>query len=214
MGCLSRVGCLVLGLLLGALALGCVLATRPVGPRYSNGVYTYDAAGRERTVTISAEAARRFDAKVSGELSQAERLEAVLRGVPITEEELNSRLAEELATRGLAERGARVDRLFIRLSSGGARGYVYTTVAGLRYVLHSDLDFRVENNRLTVAMSDVQAGRLPIDIVAPAILQAMSDRTGIEQTIALVIPEQVRDVRVEEGRLRIVLNLPPGTTTP
>lgn len=214
MGCLSRIGCLGLGVLLGALTLGCVLATRPVGPRYANGAYTYDVAGRERVVPISAAAARRFDAKLAGQLSQAEQFEAVLRGVPISEEELNSRLAEELAARPLNERGARVDRLFIRLAAGGPRGYVYTAVAGLHPVLHSDLVFRVENGRLTVAMRDIQAGRLPIDLVAPALLQAMSDRTGIEQTIALVIPEQVREVRVEEGTLRVLLNLPPGTPSP
>src|SRR5215218_6017635 len=83
-------------MLVGGLALAACLATRHAGPSYEDGVYTYNAGGRHKAVRLSSEAARRFDAKVAGDIPESRLPEAVLRGVPITEEELNSRVAEDL----------------------------------------------------------------------------------------------------------------------
>ncbi len=58
MGCFTRLGCLTIGILLGVVALTLLLATRPVGPRFEDGVYVYDVGGTERTVAITDEARR------------------------------------------------------------------------------------------------------------------------------------------------------------
>ncbi|MGH2584231.1 MAG: hypothetical protein ACRDJE_04895 [Dehalococcoidia bacterium] len=206
MGCFSRLGCLTFGVLLGAIALAAVLATRDAGPRFEEGVYSYDVAGREHEVRISSEAAREFDAKASGDLPVTALLEAATVGVPISEEELNSRVAEELAERTLERHGARVERVFIRLSATGARAYVYTTVRDVEVVLSSDLVFRVEDGRARVELRDPQAGRLPVGfLVSPALL-LVDDLGGVEEAIAAVIPPQVRGFRHEEGRLRVLVS--------
>lgn len=214
MGCLSRVGCLTLGMLLGALALTFLLATRPVGPRYQDGVYRYDLGGGPTEVRLSDGAARSFDAKVNGELARDQLLEAVTLGVPITEAELNSRVAEQLLDRPVNGYGATVERVFIRLGAGGATAYVYTDVRGVGVTLTSDLLFHVEGGRIRVELQDIHAGRMPVGFLVPTLLSLTSDLTGVEQTIALVIPPQVRAIRHEEGRLRVMLNPIPDPGAP
>src|SRR5215203_6182646 len=157
-GCLSRIGCLTLGMFVGVVALAGLLATRHVGPRAVEGGFRYQAGGRERTVLLSDAAARSFDAKVNGQLPSAAALEAVAAGVPITEEELNSRIAEEVARRPLGEYGATVDRVFVRLTPSGAIAYVYSTVRGVAVVLHSDLVFDLERGALRVELRDPHVG--------------------------------------------------------
>jgi hypothetical protein len=206
MGCVGRIGCLTLGVFAGALALAVILATMHTGPRYEDGDYVYEVGGRRTEVRLSPEAARRFDAKVNGNLPPDALPEALLRGVPITEEELNSRVAEQLAQYPVEGHGARVERVFIRLTSGGARAYAYTTVQGIGVVLSSDLVFNVERGRMEVELRDPQAGRLPVGFLLPAVLGALNDLTGLEQTIAVVMPPQVRGISHEEGRLRVLLN--------
>ena len=206
MGCFGRIGCLVLGMLVGGLALAACLATRHAGPSYEDGVYTYNAGGRHKAVRLSSEAARRFDAKVAGDIPESRLPEAVLRGVPITEEELNSRVAEELARQPIEGGDARVERVFIRLRPSGARAYVYTDVRGVGVVLSSDLVFRLEGGKLEVELRDPEAGRLPLGFVLSPALAAIESRTGLERTIAVVMPPQVRAFSYEEGQLRVLIN--------
>jgi hypothetical protein len=205
-GCLSRIGCLTLGVLLGVGALAFVLATRSTGPRFEDGVWRYEVGGEERRVPITDAAARSFDAKLNGELPRSALPEAITAGVPVSEEELNSRIAEELARNPVASRGARVERVFVRLTSAGARAYVHANVYGVDAVLSSDLIFQVERGRVRVELRDPHAGRLPVGFLLPSLLAAASDAAGIEETIALVIPPQVQAIRHEEGRLRVVVN--------
>jgi hypothetical protein len=206
MGCFSRIGCLTLGVLIGAVAIVAPLATRHVGPRAEGNVFVYEVAGRERAVRLSSEAARSFDQKVSGQLPPESLLEAVTAGVPISEEELNSRIAEELARQPLGEYGAGVDRVFVRLTSAGATAYVYSTVREVPLVLRSELIFRIEPGTLAVDLRDPHVGRLPIGFALPRVLSALHDLRGVEERIALVIPPQVRAIRYEEGRMRVVIN--------
>jgi hypothetical protein len=206
MGCFSRLGCLTLGLLLGAVALALVLATRPVGPRFDGGGFVYDLAGTERMVPITDAAAQSFAGKVNGDLTPSELLEAATVGVPVTEAELNSRVAQELAERPVTGHGATVDRVFIRLTNDGARAYVYSTVHGAPVVLSSDLVFNVGRGAVEVELKDPHAGRLPIGFALPAALSLLNDLAGVEETIALIIPPQVRGIYYEEGRLRVQIN--------
>jgi hypothetical protein len=46
----------------------------------------------------------------------------------------------------------------------------------------------------------------------PAVLSLLNDLTGVEETIALIIPPQVRAIHHEEGRLRVQVNPLPGLT--
>jgi hypothetical protein len=206
LGCFGRLGCLTIGVLLGAVGLVVLLATMHTGPRYEDGVYVYEVDGRRTEVPLSPEAARRFDAKVNGNLPAAALPDAVLRGVPITEEELNSRVAEELRQHPVEGYGARVDRVFIRLTATGARAYAYSVVQGVDVVLSSDLVFDVSGGRMDVALRDPQAGRLPVGLLLPSVLGALNDLTGLEQTIAVVMPPQVRAINHEEGQLRVQID--------
>jgi hypothetical protein len=206
LGCFSRLGCLTVGIVLGAIALALLLATRSTGPRYEAGVYRYDVAGSERRVPITEEAAQSFAAKLSGDLSPPELIEAATAGVPITEAELNSRLAEEMAARPMSGYGATVDRVFIRLANDGARAYVYSTVGGVPIVLSSDLVFNVGRGAIEVQLKDPHAGRLPVGPALPAAQSLLNDLAGVEETIALIIPPQVHAIRYEEGRLRVQVN--------
>lgn len=206
MGCIGRLGCLTLGILLGAVALALLLATRPVGPRYEDGVYRYDLGDNERTVPITEAAAESFAAKVNGDLAPGALVEAATVGVPVTEEELNSRVAQELVERPVTGHGARVDRLFIRLTPDGPQAYVYTTVRGVSLVLSSDLTFRIDRGSVEVELSDPHAGRLPVGFALPAALSRLNDLAGVEETVALVIPPQVRGFRYDEGQMRVLVN--------
>jgi hypothetical protein len=206
MGCFSRLGCLTLGILLGVVVLALILATRPAGPRYDDGVFIYDLAGTEHTVPITEEAARSFAGKVNGDLSPSGLLEAATVGVPVTEAELNSRVAQELAERPVTGPGATVDRVFIRLSSDGARAYVYSTVRGVPVVLSSELTFDVGHGAVEVEFNDPHAGRLPVGFALPAALSLLNDLAGVEETIALIIPPQVQAIRYEKGQLRVQVN--------
>ncbi|MGD9891510.1 MAG: hypothetical protein AB7U18_09485, partial [Dehalococcoidia bacterium] len=197
MGCFSRLGCLTLGILIGVVALALVLATRPVGPRYDDGVFVYDVAGAARTVPITDEAARSFAGKLNGDLTPSGLLEAATVGVPVTEAELNSRIAQEMAERPVTGPGATVDRVFIRLTNGGARAYVYSTVRGVPVVLSSDLVFDVGRGAVQVELKDPHAGRLPVGFALPAALSLLDDLAGVEATIALIIPPQVQAIRYE-----------------
>src|SRR6266542_2661005 len=109
MGCLFRL--VVLGLLSVAAAIvaGGVLATRPVGPAYEAGAFVYEADGARHEVRLTTEAARRFDDKLAGRLTVADLRDALTGGVVVTEQELNSRVAEELEARNLAGAGGRVE---------------------------------------------------------------------------------------------------------
>jgi hypothetical protein len=206
MGCFSRLGCLTLGIVLGAIALAIFLATRPVGPRIDDGVFIYDLAGTERSVPITDEAAQSFAGKVNGDLTPPELLEAATVGVPVTEAELNSRVAQELAERPVTGHGATVDRVFIRLTNDGARAYVYSTVRGVPIVLSSDLVFNVGRGAVEVELKDPHAGRLPVGFALPAALSLLNDLAGVEETIAVIIPPQVYAIRYEEGQLRVQIN--------
>jgi hypothetical protein len=214
MGCFSRIGCLTFGVLLGAVGLALLLATRPVGPRVEGDAFVYEVGGRERAVRLSEEAARSFDQKVSGRLPPESLLEAVTAGVPVSEEELNSRIAEELARQPLGEYGAGVDRVFVRLTSAGATAYVYSTVRDVPLVLRSDLVFRIEPGSLAVELRDPHVGRLPVGFALPSVLSALNELRGLEERIALVIPPQVRAIRHEEGRMRVLINPLAGRAAP
>lgn len=210
-GCLFRmIGLLVLiffGMVVGA----CVLATRPVGPSFENGVFSYNLNGERREVRLSSEAARRFDGKLAGQLSNVEAAQAALVGVTVSEEELNSRVAEELAARGLVTtaggQNASIERVFIRLAEGGARAYVYTNAGPTAVTVSTDLSFQVESGRITANIDNTRAGRLPVDWAVTRALDLFGERERVEEAMTVVIPPQVRELRVEEGRLRAFLNL-------
>jgi hypothetical protein len=205
-GCFSRLGCLTIGIVLGVVALAIFLATRPAGPSFDDGVYVYDVAGRERRVPITDEAAKSFTGKVNGDLSPTGLVEAATAGVPITEAELNSRVAQELAEHPVSGYGATVDRVFIRLANDGARAYVYSTVHGMPIVLSSDLVFNIGQGAVEVGLQNPHAGRLPVGFALPAVLSMLNGLTGVEETIALIIPPQVHAIRYEEGQLRVQVN--------
>src|SRR5438067_1170250 len=125
-GCLFRLvlfGFLTLVMLVGG---SVILATRPVGPAYHDGAFVYEVDGVPHQIRLSTEAARRFDDLLAGRLTLGDLRDAATGGVIVTEEELNSRVAEELAARGVTRPDTRVERVFIRLTPGTARAYVYT----------------------------------------------------------------------------------------
>jgi hypothetical protein len=209
-GCLVRLALAGLLLVLMMLISGCFLVTRPVGPAFENGAFVYDLNGTRHEVRLSTAAARRYDDKLSGKLSLGDIRDAATGGIAITEEELNSRAAEELAARGLANGQQNVDRVFIRLTSSGAKAYVYTSASPLAVTLAADLQFVVHGGRVTVEFSDVHAGKLPIGPVVDAVLDRGDNRRQVEEALTLVIPPQVKAIHVEEGRLRAVLSIVPA----
>jgi hypothetical protein len=210
MGCIARIMLLALLLLVLLLVGGCFLATRAVGPAFRNGAFVYEVNGQRREVRLSTEAARRYDAKVNGRLSGTDVRDALTGGVVVTEEELNSRIAEELAGRGIMAGDARVERVFVRLTDDGARAYVYTTTGPLDVTFTSDLAFEVCGGRVTVRFGNVHAGRLPVQPLVTGALHLLDERDRLEDAISFVIPREVRSIRVEEGRLRAVLLSLPG----
>lgn len=213
-GCLVRLIGLAVLLFFGMVVGACVLASRPVGPDFENGVFSYNLNGERREVRLSTEAARRFDNKLTGQLSNVEVAQAALTGVTVSEEELNSRVAEELAARGLVTTAggqqASIERLFIRLTEEGARAYIYTDTGPTSVTVSTDLDFQVEGGRITAKISNTRAGHLPVGWVIPYVLDYFGERERVEEAMTVVIPPQVREVRIEEGRLRAFLNLAGG----
>lgn len=205
MGCLARLGCLTLlaGVLL--LAVAGWLSTRPVGPTFADGVYRYPVPGGLRSVALSTTAARRFDAKLAGQIRPADLLDSVTRGVLVTEEELNSRIAEDVTAANLTFGPARVERVFVRLAADGARAYIYTNGPLSDVTLQSRVAFRVVRGQVTMELRDIQPGRLPVGSAVAWALAIGGGDAQLEQRLTLAIPPHVRAIRVEEGQLRATL---------
>src|SRR5215207_582768 len=210
-GCLIRLIGLGILIFFGVVVGACILVTRPVGPSFADGVFSYDLSGQRREVRLTDEAARNFDQKLAGQLSNREATQAALVGVTVSEAELNSRVAEELAARGLVTdadgQEATIERVFIRLADGGARAYVYTNAGPASVTVSTDLTFQVERGQIRANISDTRAGRLPVDWAVTRALDLFGERERVEEAMTVVIPPQVREIRVEEGRLRAFLNL-------
>src|SRR6266567_54754 len=149
---LVRWGCATLGLLLvlvlGVLLALFVLATRHVGPQYDASARTYtvdDGGGKHHVDQISTELANSFDMK-SGiaptglRSSLAEIARAQLQGISLSEEEVNSKLAQVLAANP-SHTNPSIERVFVVLRQGDPQAFAYTSLLGQRVVLSSHLTY-------------------------------------------------------------------------
>ncbi len=207
-----RCGCL----LLLAVALGIVatllaivwLATRPIGPSYSNGAYTVNLGnGQTRVDRISTDAAQSFAAKVVPPTSPLGALKLQVEGVDFSEEELNSELAKQLAAAPVSASGLSVERIFVELHPTTSRAYVYAHFHGHAVTLSSHVAFSVSNGTGQVTLSDARLGDLPLGALWPVLLDWSGNRTAVEQRLAVTLPEQVSSVSPREGSLHVTVQI-------
>jgi hypothetical protein len=215
-GCFARAGCLTLLILVaGIAALVLLMGTRSSGPHYSNG--TYSVAGNDRRVRqdhISQDAARRFDEKLAVNPDPATLLRLQIAGLDFTEEEVNSRLAAELLQQPVDAGGLHVERVFLALHVVNSTAYVYGTYAGFPVTLSSNVLFSVSNGQGIVQIDDPHAGRLPIGLVLPQVLDWTGNTGRLQRLLALALPPQVTAIVPREGMLHVTVDLRRGLDNP
>ena len=207
-----RCGCLLLlavALIVVVSVLALVwLATRSIGPTFSNGAYTVKLGnGQTRVDRISDDAAQRFAAKIVPPTSPLGVLKLQVEGVDFSEEEINSQLAKELAANPVAASGLTVDRIFLELHPATTRAYVYAHFHGQSLVLSSHVTFSVADGVGQVTLSDAQLGDLPLGALWPVLLDWSGNRQAVEQRLAVTLPEQVSSVSPREGTLHVTIQL-------
>lgn len=211
-----RCGCYLLMLLVAATLLAAAvvlwLVTREIGPTFSGGAYTVQAPrGAMRTDRISAQAADRFEAKVPapagtldvGRLGVADLARLRLSGITFSEEEVNSELARRLAAQPVQGDGVNVDRLFLELHPQDSRAYLYTRVYGVKITFSARVSFSVRANQARAALTDIHAGKLPIGLILPELLDWTGNTAALENRLALALPKQVTAIQTREGELHV-----------
>ena len=205
-----RCGCLVVWALVLAAVAGCALLiwliTRPIGPPYNGATYvvTLPGGGR-RTDTISTTAARSFDAKVAPRLSPGNVSGLLLNGVELSEQELNSKLASELAANPLRSNGWKVDRVFIELHPAATRGYLYLSGSGIHVILSAELTFALTQGTGQVRLGEVRAGELTLGPLVRWALDLTGTTQTVQQLLQVALPAGVTAIDPHEGSLHVAV---------
>jgi len=211
-GCLAA---LAVALALLALVAGVSwLATRADGPAFDNGVYTVKLAGGvTRVDRITPEAAASFAGKAVPPKSPFSVAKLQLLGLDFSEEEVNSELAQQLASAPITGNGFNVDRIFIELHPAASRAYVYGRFHGQRLVLSSHVAFSVADGVGQVTLSDAKLGKLPLGALWPLALDWSGNSKAIEQRLAVTLPPEVSQINPGEGSLHVTVQLQKAFTS-
>ena len=192
----------------GAGALILVLATRSIGPQYRDGMYTVALGGGARRVdTISVAAASRFDSKRNVRPDPQEITRLQLQGIDFTEEEVNSKIEQQLLIHPPDSSGVQIDRVFLELHPQGTTAYLYTTVLGIPVTFSAGVSFKVVNESARAVLSNPQAGKVPVSLVLPRLLEWTGNTDRVEQILAVSLPPQVTGIQPREGSLHVAVNV-------
>jgi hypothetical protein len=213
-----RCGCLAaLAAALALLALVAAVAwfaTRADGPAFSNGIYTVKLAGGvTRVDRITPEAAASFADKAVPPKSPFSAAKLQLLGVDFSEEEVNSELAQQLASAPISGNGFNVDRIFIELHPAATRAYIYGRFHGQRLVLSSHVAFSVADGVGQVTLSDAKLGKLPLGALWPLALNWSGNSKAVEQRLAVTLPPEVSQINPGEGSLHVTVQLQKAFTS-
>ncbi len=192
----------------GAGALILVLATRSIGPQYRDGMYTVDlGGGAHRVDTISLAAASRFDSKRDVRPDPQEITRLQIQGIDFTEEEVNSKIEQQLLIHPPDSGGVQIDRVFLELHPQGTTAYLYTTVLGIPVTFSAGVIFKVVNESARAVLSTPHAGKVPVPLVLPRLLEWTGNTDRVEQILAVSLPPQVTGIQPREGSLHVAVNV-------
>lgn len=195
-GCLGGCSTLLLLAVLAGAGLGWWAYARITGgPSFDGSAFSVHG----RRVPVSEAAAARFDEKVAAfaaglAAGQAQTLE-------LTEEEVNSRLAAELARLQAQDPALPVEWVLVEFQDGVATAHARVRVLGLETTVTAPLRVTAAGGRPDVEVGALRVANLPpvpgvSDLAAGALEEAGVDRMLEEQ-----LPPAVDELRVEEGRL-------------
>lgn len=195
-GCLSGCfGLLLLAVLAGALAGLWLYGRVTGGPSFDGDAFSVDG----RRIPVSDAAAARFDEKV------AAFVQGLAGGRPqlleLTEEEVNSRLAAELARLRAQDPDLPVEWALVELQDGRAVAHARVRAMGVSTTASAPLHLSVAGGRPEVEVGALRVANLPpvpgvSDLAANALEEAGIDRILEEQ-----LPPALDELRVEEGRV-------------
>ena len=151
----------------------------------------------------STEAARRFEAK----MAKVERAASARKSVKleVTEEEINSQVAEQVKELMLneeyAKQNIRVDGMQVRLKGDKLKTIVTLKVRGKSVYISLWGNFILIDGKLGLTPDRVAVGRMPM---LPALLKGLIGQVEKGEVLPLpTLPSGVRSIRVEGGKLII-----------
>ncbi len=187
------------------------LGLRPVGPRLDGDTLRIRASdGSERVLRLAPSAAEAFDLKADGVADQNGH--AVAR-VVLTETEINSKLREIVAQERRDDPGSPLRSVVVVLHPERATAYLNAHLLGREAGISVRVRFRITaDRRLDLHAEQVKLGGLPPVPFGGTIGNWLIGATPVAESLEEELPEEVRDVRVEEGQL--VLEVEPSLIIP
>ena len=204
-------GCLFSGLfsflfLVGGLFLVFYLVgLQHVGPRIDGNILVISGSdGVQRTHELAPDSAAFFDIQVTQAEGRgtSESLELV-----IDEREINSKLTALLTAEREADAGFPVNSLIMVLKPDHATFFINGRSIGRTVGVEVRVKFEIDSDRrIDLAVDRVKLGALPGIPFSKQLADLVFESTALDEEFEQALPEGVRDVSIEEGRIVILLD--------
>ncbi len=201
-------GCLITSIFSVVVFLGILFAIfylvglQRAGPSLENDTVTVRGSnGVERTLVLSDEAASLFDVKV--QLGQSETGQTVVL-VILDEREVNSKLRFLLAQAQRNDPGFPIDSLILVFTPDRATFFINGDAIGRTVGLEVRVVFEIDDQRrVDLKVDRVKLGALPSIPFSRQLADLVLESTPLEDEFEQALPQNVRDIRIEEGRIVI-----------
>lgn len=209
-------GCLITSLLSTVFILGIafllfyLIALQHSGPHIQNGLVTVRGSnGVARTHSLTEDAANLFDVKVElGERQSADASVLVI----LDEGDLNAKLWSLLQARHRQDPGYPVDSIVVVLTPDTATFHLNGDALGRTVGVRVRVRFEVTGDRhLDLAVDQVKLGGLPSVPFSKQLADLVFRTSALDDEFESALPENVRDVRIEEGQLVVEVGAPVTT---
>ena len=176
-----------------------------IGPRIDGNLLIVTGSdGVQRTHELTPDSALFFDIQVSQAEGRgsSESLELV-----IDEREINSKLTALLTAEREADAGFRVNSLTMVLKPDQATFFINGHSIGRTVGVEVRVKFEIDaDRRIDLAVDRVKLGALPGLPFSKQLADLVFDSTALDDKFEQALPEGVRDVSIEEGRIVILLD--------
>ncbi|MBI2874826.1 MAG: hypothetical protein HYY09_07035 [Firmicutes bacterium] len=188
---LALIGLFTVMLIIGVAIVGISLP-KLVAPRAN-----ILAGGSDLTLEVSQEAVKSFESKIQGLGDQIQKSPGSPVKLEITDEELNSLLAQNILRN--PDTAETISGMRLNIREGGLDGAVNATIAGREVGLSFSADAAVVDDQLAINFKELKAGRIPVPISF-----LMGFLPGEQGDSPFVLDK-------ETGSLRFPLKAEPGT---
>lgn len=204
-GCLFSSIFSLLFLVGGIFLLFYLVGLQHVGPRIDGNLLIVNGSdGDRRTHELTRESAVFFDIQVAQavERSSSESLE-----LKIDEREINSKLTALLTTEREADAGFLINSLIMVLKPDQATLFINGRSIGRTVGIEVHVEFEIDaNRRIDLAVDRVKLGGLPRIPFSKQLADLVFESIALDDELEESLPEGVRDVSIQEGRIVILLD--------